>query len=176
VLCLKSFATAQRLQIHCRVHTGEKPYQCSECLKSFAQKNDLLRHIRVHTGEKPFKCTECSLSFTCNRTLKVHIKGCQRLPKRANCSFQVLVPYTNSIYESTIEESSKENSIHENAPKPCTSAHINSKNFICSWCNKSFFYKSGLATHIQIHTGEKPYSCMLCPMSFTNAQNLKRHC
>ncbi|KAM4707205.1 uncharacterized protein O3C94_004327 [Discoglossus pictus] len=38
--------------------------ECSECGNSFASKSHLLRHQTVHTGEKPFACSEYSYKVT----------------------------------------------------------------------------------------------------------------
>ena len=36
-----------------RAHTGEMPYKCSICDKGFAVKERLRLHARTHTGERP---------------------------------------------------------------------------------------------------------------------------
>lgn len=42
--CDKSFTNQGNMQVHQRVHTGEKPYRCDACGKSYAQKVGLKIH------------------------------------------------------------------------------------------------------------------------------------
>lgn len=66
------FHTSERLRIHTRTHTGEKPYRCEFCYRGFAQSNDLVKHTRTHVGGNTYKCKDCPAAFRLFRELQQH--------------------------------------------------------------------------------------------------------
>ena len=48
------------------------PYVCPYCSKNFKTKQRVERHILIHTGEKPYACTECEYKTNRQDHLKEH--------------------------------------------------------------------------------------------------------
>uniref|UniRef100_A0AAV2JIN9 C2H2-type domain-containing protein n=1 Tax=Knipowitschia caucasica TaxID=637954 RepID=A0AAV2JIN9_KNICA len=66
---------APRDQRHITQSTGNRKFKCTECGKAFKYKHHLKEHLRIHSGEKPYECSNCKKRFSHSGSYSSHISS-----------------------------------------------------------------------------------------------------
>ncbi|KAG7917973.1 hypothetical protein KL905_004052 [Ogataea polymorpha] len=137
--CGKAYAKPSLLEQHIRMHTNERPFNCSSCGESFIRKDHLQRHMLKHTDEdaKPLHCSICGKGVNTNQHLRRHEKTHY---KSFKCSHENC---TESFYK------------HQSLKAHINSVH-NASRLTCKECGKSFSRPGRLSDHMEKHHSATP--------------------
>ena len=165
--CSMSFSRPNRLEIHVRTHTGERPYVCDyeDCKKSYVRKMHLDRHIDTAHSKKTellHHCTfdGCTKYFASKCGLNKHIKSSHQDPNNYRCPV-----------EGCGKAFHKKHQLRAHGFE-----HSGVLPFQCDveGCNKQFTQTSHLQRHKKIHT---LYECDEegCSKKFEKWSLLRKH-
>lgn len=60
----------------------KKPLNCELCPYTTPYSSHFVDHMRMHSGEKPFKCSNCNAAFATRTNCRCHfVKHCSKRPR-----------------------------------------------------------------------------------------------
>ena len=166
----------------CKPKLSCRILRCSTCGLEFKKRSYLKQHEFTHTGLKPFSCFVCGDKFAFKRYALRHLRkrhgsNSNDLVVKANEDSMALSSVNSSTYLKLVK-SKASNMFHcvlgaklagKRNPKQSR------RKFGCSICGLKFFKQSGLRNHEFLHTGLKPFSCLLCTRKFALEDYVRKH-
>lgn len=185
-VCNLQCSSRFKLQDHMNLHTGARPYYCSECGKRFSQIHNYRIHLRSHSRAKTkqHRCRICLRRFVKESDLKYHLTMNHFEEKFYECDRCKLVFTCLKECQHHVEFSCTRKVMCENCgryfPKEkLLKRHLESKrcysSLKCTECSQVFARKNALLKHSFSHLGLLPYTCVSCRRHFRLARLYLRH-
>ncbi|KAK3927932.1 Zinc finger protein 569 [Frankliniella fusca] len=189
--CGWRFVTFSALQVHARKFHEGGPFSCAKCPQKFDDRTE----VRVHFGAAHgrMRCPRPGCAFRCaskasleRHAALAHHRQDGELDEDGDEDVDDPAPGPAADKQAPAEQEQEQHrcgacgavfplwrallaharSAHPLAPPPTVP---------CPDCGKGFRSPRDMAEHRRLHTGEKPFICAECGMTFKRSQNLEHH-
>ncbi len=175
-VCHRRFLYRGTLKRHLLLHTGEKPYMCQYCDKSFNQISHKTKHEHVHRKEAQKECGECDATFALASELVAHIKMSHGDGHYSQDDVNKS-PDGGMASTRKVKPAKRQSWLHikslGSAGRSACGTPLGQ--FPCAACSKVCTTRGQWVQHQRCHTGEKPFVCQYCSMTFSHSGSVKRH-
>ena len=131
-------------------------HHCDKCDRKFNEPYQLKYHIRSEHDKIAYTCSLCPMTFDKIWTLRHHKRAVHSTEEKYKCSYC-------GIQLSSVSRREAHERRHKE-PK-----------YLCRFCPKKFRHPESLEIHERVHTGEKPFACSSCPLTFSRANDRTKH-
>lgn len=190
--CPRRFAAKEELSRHRHIIHPKGQQSCPHCPRLFQDQVEFDTHLELHQNGQSHACETCSHHFESAEALQEHSekRHAQDLPFECRlchqrfCNIGQRVTHVRKYHPRVLLKS--------HVCDVCGSAfryqsglavhkldkhtgRTQGRLFECEYCGKVFGRSNVLAMHLRLHTGEQPYLCQHCGLTFRNPTNLKYH-
>ncbi|KAM3936144.1 zinc finger E-box-binding homeobox protein zag-1-like [Leptodactylus fuscus] len=151
----------QDLQTTVKNMTENRKFKCMECGKAFKFKHHLKEHFRIHSGEKPYECSKCKRRFSHSGSYSSHLNNRKCFPTKDSTSAVPPLMHSCSL-PGGLDFGSKYNDqfkpqhshsknwlIYHPIAEPLSSSHV-------TWCNHDFNVTPGSVENISLDMALSP--------------------
>ncbi|CAG0887428.1 unnamed protein product [Cyprideis torosa] len=191
--CGKNFVTNQRLRVHERTHSAQKPHVCETCGAGFANPLTLKSHVaREHEGgyendpelSRPVSCEVCGKVMPFYRIYH-HRKNHKKYPCKV-CGIELSCPQSVRKHTALIHNQGETDRVECEVCGKILLAfrlkthmsqyHTDAASLKCSLCSKEFKTKANLASHKRYtHVEEAKHVCSICGKKWATISKLRIH-
>ncbi|KAL3175265.1 hypothetical protein MRX96_010884 [Rhipicephalus microplus] len=190
--CPRRFAAKEELSRHVHIIHPKGQQNCPNCPRLFQDQLEFENHLALHHSGQSHPCEQCGHHFESAEALREHHDKQHdlnlpyecRLCHQRFCNIGQRVSHVRKYHPRVLLKS--------HVCDICGSAfryqsglavhkldkhtgRTEGRLFECEYCGKVFGRSNVLAMHLRLHTGERPYLCQHCGMTFRNPTNLKYH-
>ncbi|KAM9769234.1 uncharacterized protein ACNS7B_012127 [Menidia menidia] len=187
-VCKLTFSQSYHMTRHMRSQHAAGQHVCSTCGQSLAGSAELQEHKKTHRSQ-PLRCPECGQNFTHGQEFSEHVRshqaerhssepggGAEVQPQAGAVSAGPDARPGPDREQEGPGAAPTDNDASQDREKATPPSESQTEGHFCPICvDRRFRGPNKLARHMRTHTKEKPFSCPVCAMPFSQSYHMTRH-